>query len=448
MKSVHQEVSFVAGSKGGLKESVRKLVATHGRDRVLEAASDMSFSSQDPRANERINRIIAIAERMEPEMAPVRRNFGSLFGKKHDLAQYADKARALARPHRPAIEHFLVHAPGKGGRGEAWYWLNGLQVQDFEDAPSSFAPKRYFTDDKPWRQLRATLSDYGVNVKPTFIVIDTFTERVEGPLTDSLISTRNNPDVQALRAQARQHLTLVGRGGKKAVQQAGAFARQAKEVAHDTALEAQVKAMQTAFDSLELYCDERGRVQSEAIERIGGALEERKAAKRATRSTARPLPLDLPWRRNPSTALQGRLMELLSTLFTIKNYAWTAHWNARGASFYGDHLLLERIYEKIDKSIDALGERVLAYTGQSVDYAELTSEMARASGMLSLQAGGSAFAHLSTLVRAAQRQSDELQAMLARGVGSGSTSGLDNYLTDLNDRLDTFGYLLKQREQE
>lgn len=434
MKSVHQEVSFVAGSKGGLKESVRKLVATHGRDRVLEAASDMSFSSQDPRANERINRIIAIAERMEPEMAPVRRNFGSLFGKKHDLAQYADKARALARPHRPAIEHFLVHAPGKGGRGEAWYWLNGLQVQDFEDAPSSFAPKRYFTDDKPWKQLRATLSDYGVNVKPTFIVIDTFTERVEGPLTDSLISARNNPDVQALRAQARQHLTLVQREGKKVAQQAGVFARQAKEVAHDTALEAKVKALQTTFDSLDLYC-EGGKPYSGALDRLSDKIDQRQLTKRHAR-------------RNPSTALQGRLMELLSTLFTIKNYAWTAHWNARGASFYGDHLLLERIYEKIDKSIDALGERVLAYTGQSVDYAELTSEMARASGMLSLQAGGSAFAHLSTLVRAAQRQSDELRAMLARGVGSGSTSGLDNYLTDLNDRLDTFGYLLKQREQE
>ena len=48
----------------------------------------------------------------------------------------------------------------------------------------------------------------------------------------------------------------------------------------------------------------------------------------------------------------------------------------------------------------------------------------------------------------AQKQSDEICAMLARSPAEGSTSGLDNYLTDLNDRLDTFGYLLKQREQE
>lgn len=74
--------------------------------------------------------------------------------------------------------------------------------------------------------------------------------------------------------------------------------------------------------------------------------------------------------------------------------------------------------------------------------------MARVSGMLFAQSGGSAFAHLSSLVRTAQRQSDEIRAMLSRSSGEGSTSGLDNYLTDLNDRLDTFGYLLKQREQE
>lgn len=319
MKKVHEAVHSIAAGEGGLKQATRKLAAMYGRNSVLEAASDLSFSSREPRVNDRINRMIAVAESLPPEPMPVRRNFGSL------------------------------------------------------------------------------------------------------------------------KTQARQHLTLVQREGKKVAQQAGVFARQAKEVAHDTALEAQVKAMQTAFTGLELYCDERGRVQSEAIERIGGALEERKAAKRATRSTVR---------RNPSAALQGRLMELLSTLFTVKNYAWTAHWNARGANFYSDHLLLERIYEKIDKSIDALGERVLAYTGQAVDYAELTREMARASGMLSVQSGGSVFGHLLTLVRAAQRQSDEIRAMLTRSSDEGSTSGLDNYLTDLNDRLDTFAYLLKQRGQE
>lgn len=438
MKTVHQEVSEAAGAKGKLKEAAQALVAKHGRNRVLEAASDMSFSSLDPRVNERIDRMIALVERMPSEMTPVRRNFGSLFGKKHDLAQHAEKARVLARPHRPTIEHFLVHAPGKGGRGEAWYWLNGLQERDFEEAPSSFSPKRYLTGDKPWAQLRSTLSDYGKYVRPAFIVIDTFTERVEGPLTEDSIAARNNPDMQALRAQARQHLTLVQREGKKAAKQAGVLARQAKESAHDTALEAQVKALQTTFDTLDLYC-EGGDPRSGALDRLSDKIEERQLAKRGTQRIAR---------RNPSAALQGRLMELLSTLFTIKNYAWTAHWNARGASFYGDHLLLERIYEKMDKSIDALGERVLAYTGQSVDYAELTREMARVSGMLFAQSGGSAFAHLSSLVRTAQRQSDEIRAMLSRSSGEGSTSGLDNYLTDLNDRLDTFGYLLKQREQE
>ena len=435
MKTVHHEVARVAASKGGLKAEVREIVEKHGRDRVLEAASDLSFSTSDPRVNDRINRVLAFTESLPSEPMPVRRNFGSLLGKKYDLAKHAEKARTLALPHRSSNMQFLVHAPGKGGRGEAWYWLNGLQLRDFEEAPSVTLPRRYFTGTKPWAQVRSTLEDYGKNVKPRFVVVDTFTEQVEGPLTEASIAARNNPDMRALKAQARQHLTLVSREGKKAAQQAGVLARQAKEVAHDTALEAQVKALQAAFTGLELYCDRQGRVQSEAIERLGAKIEQRQSAPRALR-------------RNPSAAMQGRLMELLSTLFTIKNYAWTAHWNARGPSFYGDHLLLERIYEKMDKSIDALGERVLAYTGQPVDYTELTREMARASDMLSVQSGASSFAHLLSLVRMAQKQSDEICAMLARSPAEGSTSGLDNYLTDLNDRLDTFGYLLKQREQE
>lgn len=342
MKTVHQEVAHVANGKGGLKAAARDLVMQYGRDRVLEAASDMSFSSDDPQVNARVARLLALVEEMPTNKSAV--------------------ARRAAMPpiSRPAA-------------------------------------------------LRA------------------------------------NPDMRALRAQARQHLSLVGREGKKAAQQAGVLARQAKEVAHDTALEAQVKAMQTAFTSLELYCDERGRVQSEAIERIGGALEERKAAKRAARSTARPLPLDLPWRRNPSDEGQVQLAELLALLFSIKNYAWTAHWNAKGPTFYGDHLLLQRIYEKMDKSIDALGERMLAYTGQPVNYPHLTQEMARLSSQLMSPGDMSCFVPLALLVKAAQQQSDRLRVNLADKFNEMSVAGLDNYLTDLNDRLDTFGYLLKQR---
>ena len=332
MKTVHQEVARVANSKGGLKAAARDLVMQYGRNRVLEAASDMSFSSADPQVNARVARLLALVEEMPTNKSAV--------------------ARRAAMPpiSRPAA-------------------------------------------------LRA------------------------------------NPDMQALKTQARQHLSLVGREGKKAAQQAGVLARQAKEVAHDSALGAKVIAMQQAFNSLDLYC-EGGKPQSGALDKLSDVIDQRQRSKRGGRSTMR---------RNPTGEGQVQLAELLALLFSIKNYAWTAHWNAKGPTFYGDHLLLQRIYEKMDKSIDALGERVLAYTGQPVSYPHLTQEMARLSSQLVSPGDMSCFGHLAVLVKAAQQQSDRLRDGLAGKFNAAGTSGLDNYLTDLNDRLDTFGYLLQQR---
>lgn len=124
---------------------------------------------------------------------PVRRNFGAMFGQKYDLAQHAEKARELATPYRRLVQDFLVHAPGKGGRGEAWYWLRGLQLRDFEEAPLSSLPTRYFTAKSPWSQMRSTLNEYGKYVRPNFVVIDTFTDEVEGPLSAESIHARRNP---------------------------------------------------------------------------------------------------------------------------------------------------------------------------------------------------------------------------------------------------------------
>ena len=124
---------------------------------------------------------------------PVRRNFGAMFGQKYDLAQHAEKARELATPYRRLVQDFLVHAPGKGGRGEAWYWLRGLQLRDFEEAPLSSLPTRYFTAKSPWSQMRSTLNEYGKYVRPNFVLIDTFTGEVEGPLSAESIHARRNP---------------------------------------------------------------------------------------------------------------------------------------------------------------------------------------------------------------------------------------------------------------
>jgi hypothetical protein len=69
---------------------------------------------------------------------------------------------------------------------------------------------------------------------------------------------------------------------------------------------------------------------------------------------------------NPPMQAQSAeaLSNLLSRLWAMKWDYWTTHWQVSGPSFYGDHLLFERLYGKaIDKQIDALGERIVAYAG-------------------------------------------------------------------------------------
>ena len=41
------------------------------------------------------------------------------------------------------------------------------------------------------------------------------------------------------------------------------------------------------------------------------------------------------------------------------------HWESKGANFYGDHLMFQRLYESVAKETDQLAEKILGLTGQS-----------------------------------------------------------------------------------
>lgn len=43
----------------------------------------------------------------------------------------------------------------------------------------------------------------------------------------------------------------------------------------------------------------------------------------------------------------------------------SAHWQVRGDTFYGDHLMFERMYEDIDDEIDRMAERIVAMSDAS-----------------------------------------------------------------------------------
>lgn len=55
------------------------------------------------------------------------------------------------------------------------------------------------------------------------------------------------------------------------------------------------------------------------------------------------------------------LVELLGGLQALQELHKNVHWTAHGESFYGDHLLYQRLYENLDSEIDALAEKIVAY---------------------------------------------------------------------------------------
>lgn len=47
-------------------------------------------------------------------------------------------------------------------------------------------------------------------------------------------------------------------------------------------------------------------------------------------------------------------------------FFWTLHWRAKGAPYYGDHLLYQRLYEKRQEELDRMAEVISAIGGSSL----------------------------------------------------------------------------------
>lgn len=58
------------------------------------------------------------------------------------------------------------------------------------------------------------------------------------------------------------------------------------------------------------------------------------------------------------------LHDVLCTLRTMYVHYQNAHWESKGASFYGDHLMFQRLYEGVAEEVDAVAEKILGLTGE------------------------------------------------------------------------------------
>jgi DNA-binding ferritin-like protein len=63
--------------------------------------------------------------------------------------------------------------------------------------------------------------------------------------------------------------------------------------------------------------------------------------------------------------LVNALLGVWAALRAEHQLFWTYHWRAKGSSYYGDHLLYQRLYEARVPEIDRMAEVIMAVGGPS-----------------------------------------------------------------------------------
>ena len=138
----------------------------------------------------------------------------------------------------------------------------------------------------------------------------------------------------------------------------------------------------------------------------------------------------------------NQLLQLLAILQGIRWSHQTAHWKMKGAPFYGDHLLFQRLYEALDPEIDMLAEKLAGtYGSEALHNLSLMSDahrfIAGHAGDMDMYACALAMEeHLQFALKLAYSELKE----------SGELSlGMDDFLMATASSHETSLYLLRQR---
>jgi DNA-binding ferritin-like protein len=142
---------------------------------------------------------------------------------------------------------------------------------------------------------------------------------------------------------------------------------------------------------------------------------------------------------NTARHMLGQLLAALRAM--VWNYQ-TSHWQVSGDTFYGDHLLFERLYGTAHGEVDGLAEKMMGLFGKAaVEGAEQAWQMARIMQTLS---------EVGCPYQRGLQSEQRFQAMLSKARETlkelGQLSmGLDDLLPAMASAHDTHLYLLQQR---
>lgn len=153
----------------------------------------------------------------------------------------------------------------------------------------------------------------------------------------------------------------------------------------------------------------------------------------------------------------GNFFTLITHLRALHMLHQTMHWAASGPQFYSDHLLHQRIYEGIAEEIDAVGERMILEEGLP-DGWSLVGSADNVAGMVEDYDGWNMDGRPVAVL--AEQELLAYLAIMRNGIESSvwdSTTnsivdritplsqGLENLLSGIADKHETYLYLLRQR---
>ena len=145
----------------------------------------------------------------------------------------------------------------------------------------------------------------------------------------------------------------------------------------------------------------------------------------------------------------GYMSVLLTCLRAAAMVHQTHHWQTRGQSFFGDHLLFERLYNGTVPGVDSLGERVVGRGNPGLvepvrQAKHLAWCIAKCYDGSKTDEGPEGMVRISLHVEAHVLGAIKI---VLRELGQAGllSDGTENLLQDLADKHEEFVYLLKQR---
>jgi DNA-binding ferritin-like protein len=139
-------------------------------------------------------------------------------------------------------------------------------------------------------------------------------------------------------------------------------------------------------------------------------------------------------------ALLVTLLDLWASLRAAHHVFWTLHWQAKGAPYYGDHLLYQRLYEARVKEIDRVAEAIAALYGAD-----------KLAPVPAWNAAGSVIAASVQAQNPGIRAAEMILSMATRAnaaIGSHPYGlGINNVIAGISDSALEALYLLQQRSR-